>query len=431
MPKYRWRAIIHRYLLPKMPPGVIYWRYMTHKKDTAISLHRRALTARLTQSPISLHLALSLYSLLFWFLFQGWYQSFRSLRRWGKRTKQRENVPLFKQLADLLVLTFVYTIPARDYYRYKLYTRPRDQWLLFIYTHELPHWHRMLSPNISRQSHELISDKHKFSQLGLQHDLPTIPTSIYFQRGQTIDDHLFCQQSLFLKPTRGSRKHGCMILRYDHHNDDYTLSCSEGQQRSKLLIKKELRKYLEQSDYIAQALLINSGWLRERAPNDELIILRLITARNKDGPTCLCAVLEVPISNDIIHPLNVELESGKLQSVDSSWQDDTLPNENTHAENKPHQLRCHIENSLLGLQLPDWDDAKHIVKNAHRYFNDISTIGWDLAFTDKGVKLLEGNFNWSVMPHQLNGPTLLPKFAALLGERDGEKSSTGSPFASR
>jgi hypothetical protein len=48
--------------------------------------------------------------------------------------------------------------------------------------------------------------------------------------------------------------------------------------------------------------------------------------------------------------------------------------------------------SIAGRQLPDWQDAKRLVTQAHRdAFTEYTMIGWDVALTPTGPLLLEGN----------------------------------------
>ena len=66
--------------------------------------------------------------------------------------------------------------------------------------------------------------------------------------------------------------------------------------------------------------------------------------------------------------------------------------------------------------LPDWDAALHHVKAAHNACADFVFIGWDVAFTPDGPKILEGNTNWSPGTYQtLRGePLSLTKFVEIL-----------------
>ena len=57
--------------------------------------------------------------------------------------------------------------------------------------------------------------------------------------------------------------------------------------------------------------------------------------------------------------------------------------------------------------MPDWDAAVRYAKLAHRACPNFVFIGWDVAFTDQGPMLIEGNENWSAHTyHLLSGEPL-------------------------
>lgn len=55
--------------------------------------------------------------------------------------------------------------------------------------------------------------------------------------------------------------------------------------------------------------------------------------------------------------------------------------------------------SFAGFQLPDWQDACKLVKEASTYFLPIRTVGWDVALSPDGPCIIEGNIWWDA-PNQ-------------------------------
>lgn len=49
---------------------------------------------------------------------------------------------------------------------------------------------------------------------------------------------------------------------------------------------------------------------------------------------------------------------------------------------------------LAGFELPFWREAYALVKHAHEVFDEFGSIGWDVALTADGPKLLEANAWW-------------------------------------
>lgn len=52
---------------------------------------------------------------------------------------------------------------------------------------------------------------------------------------------------------------------------------------------------------------------------------------------------------------------------------------------------------LIGYQVPHWEAAAELVKRAAPHFDPLSCIGWDVALTDAGPFLIEGNVFWDPM----------------------------------
>jgi len=51
-------------------------------------------------------------------------------------------------------------------------------------------------------------------------------------------------------------------------------------------------------------------------------------------------------------------------------------------------------------EIPFWEEIIYSVKNAHRLFYGIHSIGWDVCVTNDGIELIEGNDNWDTITAQ-------------------------------
>ncbi|MBR2735607.1 MAG: hypothetical protein IKE05_05395, partial [Clostridia bacterium] len=45
-------------------------------------------------------------------------------------------------------------------------------------------------------------------------------------------------------------------------------------------------------------------------------------------------------------------------------------------------------------QLPFWEESIELVKKLHNVFPEFSSIGWDIAITEDGPIVIEGNSSW-------------------------------------
>ena len=67
-----------------------------------------------------------------------------------------------------------------------------------------------------------------------------------------------------------------------------------------------------------------------------------------------------------------------------------------------------------GYQIPMYEEACELVKRAHKVLPSIPTIGWDVAITDEGPTLIEGNDNWEISGVQIPHGGVKQKMLELL-----------------
>jgi len=60
--------------------------------------------------------------------------------------------------------------------------------------------------------------------------------------------------------------------------------------------------------------------------------------------------------------------------------------------------------SFVGFQLPDWHEVKNLALRAAGAFPWARSIGWDIAISDRGPVLIEGNVEWSPSLIQIPAP---------------------------
>jgi hypothetical protein len=54
---------------------------------------------------------------------------------------------------------------------------------------------------------------------------------------------------------------------------------------------------------------------------------------------------------------------------------------------------------IVDFKLPHWQEARKLAERAARLFLPLRTIGWDVALTEEGPLLLEGNAEWDPFNH--------------------------------
>jgi hypothetical protein len=87
------------------------------------------------------------------------------------------------------------------------------------------------------------------------------------------------------------------------------------------------------------------------------------------------------------------------------------------------------EKSFIGFQLPDWDQAKALALRAADAFPWTRSIGWDVAMSERGPVLIEGNEEWSPSLIQMPAPhgLMTGEFAELYHALGGRAERSTSP----
>ncbi len=137
--------------------------------------------------------------------------------------------------------------------------------------------------------------------------------------------------------------------------------------------------------------------LNELSPSG-LNTIRVITQLTKNNKVeILGARLRITINSSIDNlaagniaaPINIE--TGKVEG-EGVYSDITKKDEKLHP----------ITNvKIVGFQIPFWKETIEMVTKAAILHSNNKSIGWDVAITDKGPELIEGNHDWCKLLWQL------------------------------
>jgi len=138
-------------------------------------------------------------------------------------------------------------------------------------------------------------------------------------------------------------------------------------------------------DWIFQEVITNIPLLNEAHPNS-VNSFRVMTLLDKNGPLVLYSILK--IGNNLARTDNahtkgiyvgVDLPTGKL--FDKAYDEDLN-------EFEEHPL---TKFKFSGKVIPNFSKVLEIAKKAALFFPETKVIGWDIALTENGPIILEGN----------------------------------------
>lgn len=154
-----------------------------------------------------------------------------------------------------------------------------------------------------------------------------------------------------------------------------------------------MRLYGEKK-YVLQELITQHSAMRAFM-NKSVNTIRIVTIKGKSGKiNIFSAFLRIGIDADSFVDnrakgglaVGIDLESGKLMKYG-------FPHARFGVKTDKHPLSGII---FEGYELPFWQEVKELVCNAHRQFYGFQSIGWDVAITQEGPLLIEGNDNWEI-----------------------------------
>lgn len=190
---------------------------------------------------------------------------------------------------------------------------------------------------------------------------------------------------LIYKKIDGECAEGVMLVRVDGN----TVIAGDSEYS-----KADFVKYIADKNLIVQNIVVQHEALRAfktRSVNT----IRVVTIQGKSGEVNIfAAFLRLSVSPESFVDnrakgglaIGVDLDTGKLMKYG-------LPHDSFGLKIEEHPL-SHIR--FEGYQLPYWKETVELVCKAHKQFYELQSIGWDVALTENGPVLLEGNDDWEI-----------------------------------
>jgi glutathione synthase/RimK-type ligase-like ATP-grasp enzyme len=159
---------------------------------------------------------------------------------------------------------------------------------------------------------------------------------------------------------------------------------------------KKCNKSSIAEEYIQQHHLVNDIF------DGTVNSIRILTLKKNGEIIVIKGTLKVGRDPDIIVDnvakggigINLNLETGILGNGYTSYKHGFI-------EYKSHPITNY---KFFGKTIPYINEVKDLAINAHRYFSNFKLIGWDIAITDTGPTIVEGNVYPNITGMQLHEP---------------------------
>lgn len=168
----------------------------------------------------------------------------------------------------------------------------------------------------------------------------------------------------------------------------------------KYISKEELMQRIakQRGDVLVQPRVIQHAEMDRLYPH-AINTLRIVTLSNKDTVQHFATVLRIGTNGNIV-------DNWAMGGIAIMVKDDgTL---NPYGYYKPSYGKRVAEHPNTQVQfssfrVPYYPEAVEMCINFHRDLKYISAIGWDVAITEEGPILIEGNDNWEISIMQIDG----------------------------
>lgn len=159
--------------------------------------------------------------------------------------------------------------------------------------------------------------------------------------------------------------------------------------------KREMYDYLQGQDYMLETYIVQHPVINELHPSS-VNTIRITTIRNKDGVNVMSASLRMGrhgavndnyTTGGIVAAIDLDTGIVKTQGVDKM--------------NYRYVLHPETNKQIVGLHVPYWDEAVNLVKKIGTVVQQVRYTGWDIAITESGPVLVEGNYqgNFHIQQH--------------------------------
>lgn len=320
-------------------------------------------------------------------------------RRWPRRARA------LAQLLQVPWFAAAYRVDPESYYRHRLdlnWARRND----YIFHDEIVDVLEDLNTRLSPQDSDDLADKRRFWRRCTDAGLPTIEVLADFEGGRVREfaPRAAFAQDLFSKYAARWCGEGATAWRHEGGErgaEPDSQGGGEGSGRyrgeGRVLALDELLAHLgaaaRTQPIVLQPRIANARELRPISGRG-VSTARIITVRRGDAePEVALASYRMPCGEQVADNFAaggiataIDLASGRLGPGVRKARPDAAP------------LRDHPDSGapIQGAVLPHWAAATALAVAAHRVFSRMASVGWDVAITDDGPVLVEGNGVWCV-----------------------------------
>jgi len=321
---------------------------------------------------------------------------FKNMIKQAKVVKKRTGKPVLITLVDMIYCGFKYLAGYMDYVVFEFYNLKKAQ------------RETQVTRGINNQLVKTLNQKDHWYKFDKKDEFNRIFES--FLKRDWLDLEKASEKDLaaFLE------KHPTMIVK---PRDG---ACGKGVE--KLCVKdfkssQKLKEYcLKNEQTVLEELIIQDKGM-DKLFSGCVNTVRMVTiTRNSEVHIVFCSV-RIGAGDTIVDNLN---SGGMAALVDS--ESGIITTDAADKNGVVYKLHPDTNTTIKGFKIPNFEEGREMVKKAAVLVKEIGYVGWDIAFSDKGALLIEGNHFPGHDIYQMpalteNGMGVLPRFKEAMGER--------------
>lgn len=301
---------------------------------------------------------------------------FRKFSVYVRKLKRRSTFSIY---SDIIICVFRFNIGIMDYFIFKFYNKDDEERSTWAGTGFMYEFHKKMN---SLKTRYVLSDKIEFYKAYL-------PFVIH--KTCTIED--LEKNNLNAKEVLNNPK-GKIVIK------DALGQCGWDVEVINLkdFTIEELIAYMKERDSNLAEEFIDQHIELANISNSGLNTIRIITQLNNAGEVdILGARLRLSVNNIVDNlasgniAASIDEESGIVNGIG-------VYSDITKADVELHPISGE---TIIGFQVPFWTETIDLAKRAALHRPENRSIGWDVAITDLGPELIEGNHNWCKILWQL------------------------------
>ncbi|MFT3946709.1 MAG: sugar-transfer associated ATP-grasp domain-containing protein [Agriterribacter sp.] len=287
--------------------------------------------------------------------------------------KKKKNISSLALYKEILSSCFKYNVSLMDYFKLRFFDKTKEQrseyaGMGFMYEYQLK-----MNPKGSR---DVLEDKVKF----LKHF-----NEFSGRKWATL---AMLEQSKGLLESFLNQEQGKVVLKYSKGQAGQEVQVIE----TKNMSAEDLLNFMKEGNFdLIETFVVQHDDLMKIAPRG-LNTVRIVTQLTANNNVIIIGTslrLSIYENVDNMRAGNIALPLDPETGITTD--------SGVYADISKEDVRTHPLTglNLVGFKVPYWHECKEMIMKAALLIPENKSIGWDIAITNNGPLLIEGNHNWS------------------------------------